>query len=359
MLNERIFLNLIDWFEKNKRDFPWRLNRNPYWTWISEIMSQQTQMATLLPYFNRFVEAFPSVQALAEADERAVLANWAGLGYYSRARNLHRAAQFIVQKYNKEFPRSYLEWLECPGVGPYTAAAIASQVFEERVVVWDGNVHRVYARLKADSKSWTSQFVEKSKGELQEILKKNKQLKASQFNEALMELGATVCTPKNAKCERCPLQRSCLSFKNKIQDSIPGKKPSASKKEVHCNVFIEWKRKPSGEIQVFLEERERDEWFSGFFDFISELGGVKNPRLKPKADLLEKKLIKLSRVKHSITHHKITLTPVLLYGQKIRFRKKGKWISLELLTRYEEKNNLPLATTARKVTKVLFREFFK
>jgi A/G-specific adenine glycosylase len=190
---------LLAWFAREKRDLPWRTApRDPYRTWVSEVMLQQTRVETVLPYFSKFLRRFPTLQSLAAAPLDDVLAHWSGLGYYARARNLHKAA--IASK--GTLPASYEKLLELPGFGPYTAAAVASLAFGEDVALVDGNVARVFARLFCISDGAR----EKSLPLAQEHLPKGR---AAEYNEALMELGALVCTPRSPKCLLCPLRNSC------------------------------------------------------------------------------------------------------------------------------------------------------
>ena len=195
--------SLIHWYLQNKRDLPWRNTTDPYWIWLSEIMLQQTRVAQGLPYFLSFTEAFPTVFDLAKAEEEQVLKLWQGLGYYSRARNLHTTAKYIAFELNGKFPSTYKELLMLKGVGDYTAAAIASFSFDEPLAVLDGNVYRVLSRYF----NVTSDIsLPKTKIEFQQLAqevldKKNPAL----FNQAIMEFGALQCTPKNPNCESCPL----------------------------------------------------------------------------------------------------------------------------------------------------------
>ncbi len=214
-------LKLLPWYLENKRVLPWRKNRDPYPIWISEIMLQQTTVKAVIPYFNNFMERFPSVQDLAKAPESEVLEKWTGLGYYSRARNIHKAAKALASM--SQFPNSYLELQELPGLGPYTSRAISSQAFGEQVGVVDGNVIRVYSRLNNDFELWWNRAAQ-----IKIQTWANKQVHGvnpSDMNQALMELGSTVCTPKSPQCFLCPLQKECLAFKNKTQKELPIKKP--------------------------------------------------------------------------------------------------------------------------------------
>jgi len=210
---------LLDWFRQFRRDLPWRHARDPYHIWLSEIMLQQTRVAAVIPYYERFLGRFPSIQALAAARQEEILRMWSGLGYYSRARNLQKAAQQIVAKHGGDFPSEMQEALALPGIGNYTAAAILSIAFEKKHAVLDGNVARVLARLGA------------VRGDLRESLRwKHLQQSADAYldpespgdwNQAMMELGATLCTPKSPQCLLCPVAQFCQGRKLGIAETLP------------------------------------------------------------------------------------------------------------------------------------------
>mgnify|MGYP005847875481 CR=1 FL=1 len=213
--------SLIDWYLQNKRDLPWRNSTNPYEIWLSEIMLQQTRVAQGLPYFKAFVAAFPTVFDLAAASEEEVLKLWQGLGYYSRARNLHATAKQVADTYKGVFPNTYQSLLQLKGVGEYTAAAIASFSFNEPVAVVDGNVFRVLARyygINDDIASNKSKKIFQLKA--QELLPISK---AAVFNQAIMEFGALQCVPKNPDCSNCVLAANCFAFQNNKINELPVK----------------------------------------------------------------------------------------------------------------------------------------
>ena len=217
--------NLENWFAKVKRPMPWRRRPYPYACWLSEIMMQQTTYAAVLPYYERFLKKFPTVEKLAAAKESEVLKQWEGLGYYARARNLLKAAKTLAKG---RWPRTSAEWARIPGVGPYTAAALASVLSGERVPVVDGNVARVFARvwkLKDDFSKLPARA--KLAERLQPEIEKCRV--PGDFNQAMMELGALVCTPKSPDCAKCPLASACASRRDGTQDDYPVK---AKKKEL-------------------------------------------------------------------------------------------------------------------------------
>lgn len=213
--------HLIQWYLQNKRDLPWRKNSNPYRVWLSEIMLQQTRVAQGMPYFFKFTEAFPVVNDLADAPEEQVLKLWQGLGYYSRARNLHATAKHITYELNGEFPHSYKELLKLKGVGDYTAAAIASICYGEPVPVVDGNVYRVLSRyfgIETDISSSSA------KAEFRAVAAQHlPKGKASEFNQAMMEFGALQCVPKSPDCSTCVLNADCVAYNTGRVNSLPVK----------------------------------------------------------------------------------------------------------------------------------------
>jgi A/G-specific adenine glycosylase len=201
---------ILEWYELNKRDLPWRGTKDPYHIWLSEIMLQQTRVAQGIPYYLKFMEAFPEVQDLAAASEGEVLKLWQGLGYYSRARNLHATAKIVTKKFNGKFPNTYKELLQLKGIGDYTASAIASICFNRPEAVVDGNVYRVLARyFGIDLPINSSEGI----GHFKELAKKVMDTSnIRDYNQGIMEFGALQCTPKNPDCNHCPLQQGCVAF---------------------------------------------------------------------------------------------------------------------------------------------------
>jgi len=226
--------NLLPWYEKNKRDLPWRKNQDPYRVWLSEIMLQQTRVEAVKGYYARFLQALPTVQALANCSEEQLLKLWEGLGYYNRARNLQKAAKILAER---GFPNSYEGLLALPGVGEYTAGAVASICFDQPVAAVDGNVLRVLSRYRADPSPVTDPTVKKQvKSELEEIYPKEQ---PGAFTQALMELGATVCVPNGTpKCESCPLAGQCRAFLMNKTTDFPVKEAKKARKTEQKAVFL-------------------------------------------------------------------------------------------------------------------------
>ena len=219
---------LIEWYKAEGRPLPWRETRDPYKIWISEIILQQTRVAQGLNYFLRFVERFPDVETLAAATQDEVMKYWEGLGYYSRARNLHHTAKVLVEEYQSVFPDHYTEWLKLKGVGPYTARAIGSFAFGNSTGVLDGNVFRVVSRYQGD---FSPVDIPSTRKSFQSLLDQwISSVDPSDFNQAMMDLGATVCVPVNPKCDRCPIQTHCKAHAENSAHLLPVKAKKLKRK---------------------------------------------------------------------------------------------------------------------------------
>ena len=273
---------LTQWYKKNKRPLPWRENKDPYRIWLSEVMLQQTTVVAVIPYFEKFVAKFPTVHALALAPEADVLEAWAGLGYYSRARNLHQAAKILSKT---GFPQTAEDLIKLPGFGPYTSRAVASIAFNERVGVLDGNVIRVLSRRHGLHLQWWNQ---KGRAELQRLSDDLAALgQPDQVNQALMELGATVCTPKKVACLLCPWNKSCVAREDELVDKLPLPRPR-KKSEVwiwDAKVWIKGQK-------LALIKNDYAPFLKGQMIFP---GQITTQKTKPKD----------YDAKHSITHHDI------------------------------------------------------
>lgn len=302
------------WYEKNKRTLPWRESRDPYRIWISEVMLQQTTVQVVTPYYEKFMKRFPRVEMLAEAPESEVLGMWSGLGYYSRARSLHKAAKEVAARDGK-FPKKYEELLDLPGVGPYTAAAIASIAHDENIAVVDGNVQRVLARIfdigvSPFSSSGKKLFFETAQKFLQGQ-------KPSSHNQAVMELGATVCTPKNPACLICPLMQDCLARKlGKIQIR-PVKKERRESEPWLWELYIAQK----GD-KIALTENAPVPWLKGMW------------LLPSKAMQWTKKNPPDHAFRHQITHHKIFVRLKSVAATQLPKSCEIKWIPKKNLHLY-------------------------
>jgi len=339
---------LLEWYDLFGRDLPWRqrgAHSNPYTVWVSEIMLQQTTVKTVIPYFYRFMEHYPTVESLAAADIEDVLFLWQGLGYYTRARKLHECARCIVDRYGGAFPKTYSELLKLPGIGPYTAASISSLAFDKREAVVDGNVIRVISRLYGISESTASS--------LPEIKKKAQALmpeyRAADYTSAIMDLGATVCTPKNAICTSCPFQGECAAFRDGTVQSIP-KIEKISKIEKIGKVF--WIENEDG--KVFIQKRTEKGLLFGLTEFpwaAVEVGTGGNLNEGPSTvknipfPIAGKEWTDTGRhVKHIFTHIRLTL---YIYKVKIQ---TSKFISADgQFVRREEFEAYPFSTLMKKV----------
>ncbi len=227
---------LLNWYEKNHRDLPWRNTRDPYIIWLSEIILQQTRVEQGLPYFRRFIERFPKIQDLAKASENEVLKFWQGLGYYTRARNLHTTAKFITSEYKGKFPDEYNNIRKLKGVGDYTAAAIASFAYNYPAAVVDGNVHRFLARLFGEFTPAKSSSGKKLFNELAESLLNRE--KPAIHNQAIMEFGALHCRPVNPECATCPFQNSCIAYRSDQVALLPVKSKTTLIKTRYFNYLL-------------------------------------------------------------------------------------------------------------------------
>ena len=258
--NQVFSKEILKWYQANPRELPWRGTFDPYKIWLSEIILQQTRVAQGLPYYYKFVEQYPTIRDLAEAPEEEVLRLWQGLGYYSRARNLHFCAKQIWFERGGEFPNTYSELLKLKGVGTYTAAAIASFAFSEAKAVVDGNVFRVLSRVFGIETDIGSG---KGKREFQELADQLiPQDNAAEYNQAMMDFGARLCVPNKPDCMNCPIQGSCFAFKNNLVSELPVKINKTKVRDRHLHYFVircgeswVWKKRSSGDI------------WEGLFDF--------------------------------------------------------------------------------------------
>jgi len=233
---------VLAWFAKNQRDLPWRKSRDAYAIWVSEVMLQQTTVAAVVPFFHRFMAAFPTVKALAKADEQTVLHHWQGLGYYRRARHLHAAAKALAGQFEGELPEDPEVWAELPGVGRYILGAVLSQAFDRQIPIVEANTMRVFSRLCGSKIDPRSGEGNKWIWAVAEALLPNKHV--GEFNQAMMELGALVCTPDAPNCGECPMNKECEAFRLGLQGSIPPKVrrvPSQAVREVSLIVRREGK----------------------------------------------------------------------------------------------------------------------
>ena len=300
---------LETWYAEKKRSMPWRLNPTPYGCWLSEIMMQQTTYAAVLPYYERFLARFPSVESLAAADEAEVLKQWEGLGYYARARNLHKAARSLVVDGKAAWPKSAAEWAKVPGVGPYTAAALASVLKGEPVPVVDGNVARVFARYWMISEDFKklparARLAERLTPEIEQAAV------PGNFNQAMMELGALVCTPTSPDCGVCPLRSGCAARKKGVQTDYPIKVAKGSVPTRRATQVII----PDEKGRILLVQNREGGLLKGLWEL---------PTVEPSIGLTQ-----------VFSHFKLELSTFKVLRKDAEFKVPG---------------SVPLATTTRKV----------
>ncbi len=320
---------LLPWFDENARDLPWRRSKDPYAIWVSEIMLQQTRVAAVIEHYSRFMQSFPTLEALAEAPEDQVLAHWSGLGYYRRARLLHKAAQFVAGEMDAKLPQTAAKLRVLPGVGDYTAAAIASIGFGEAVACVDGNVARVLCRLYGRAEGQVSPA--KMRAEASDLLDSER---PGDFNQAMMELGALVCLPRDPRCTECPLRELC---RTQGEHPVAGRKKMVSRQLTYA--FMLRLAKPekarTHSIQVLLERRStKSSLMPGMWE-LPELSGEESPNAK-----------KVLTLRHSITDSNYYVT-IYEWGASERplLPKRGnkrQWVVID------ELHTLPLTGLARK-----------
>jgi A/G-specific adenine glycosylase len=339
---------LLAWFDRHARKLPWRGTRDLYRIWVSEIMLQQTQVATVIEYYERFLAAFPNVMALAAAPEQQVLRLWEGLGYYRRARQLHTAAQAIVSDHGGQFPQTIDEVRALAGIGRYTAGAILSIGLDQQLPILEANTVRVLSRLSAFRGDTTTAAGQKLLWAAAERILPAK--RCGTFNQALMELGSEVCTPRLPACDRCPLVGFCPTHKLRLQAEIPAaKRPKQYEEITEAAVVIRRGNK------ILLRKCQRGERWAGLWDF---------PRFGVRRDLngqlrrdVEREtraitgiaidqLAKLATLKHGVTRFRITLEVFEATTAANRSR-SGSWVRLADL------GNYPLSTTGRKIAQLL------
>lgn len=258
---EKFQQDLLEWYEREKRELPWRKDRDPYKIWVSEVMLQQTRVETVIPYFERFMEEFPTLEALSEAEEEQVLKAWEGLGYYSRIRNLHSAVKEVKEKYGGKVPDTMEEITSLKGVGPYTAGAILSIAYGKPYPAVDGNVMRVASRILS---IWEDIAKPSSRKIFEEAIHRLMYKEdPSSFNQALMELGALICTPTSPSCLLCPVREHCYAFEEGVQEELPVKTRKKNMKLVHMGAVVLKNR----EGKFLIHKREKTGLLANLWEF--------------------------------------------------------------------------------------------
>ena len=317
---------LVAWQRLHGRhDLPWQ-GADAYRVWLSEIMLQQTQVATVLPYYQRFITSFPNIAALAAASQEQVLAHWSGLGYYARGRNLHRAAQLIAEKYRGEFPRRHERILELPGIGRSTAAAICALAYHERRAILDGNVKRVLARYCGIAGSPGDKAVEAQLWQQAEALLPRRNIAA--YTQALMDMGATLCTRGKPKCGECPVQADCVAHQTDRVHELPTPRSRKNVPEKHTtfllllhgsDILLE-KRAPSGIWGGLWCPPQLEDGQGVVADYLQRYGMAVSERTE------------LAEFTHTFTHFKLHITPVLLRMARkpLQAQQPGSvWVDIE------------------------------
>ena len=337
----QIQTKLLRWFKQNGRDLPWRKTKDPYAIWVSEIMLQQTQVATVLLYYEKFLKTFPTIQALAQASLSKVLKVWEGLGYYSRARHLHQAAQIVVNHWNGKIPDNLKDLLNLPGIGRYTAGAILSIAYNRPAPILDGNVKRVLARLYAISGNPGRGITEGLLWQFSEsLIPKGR---AGLFNQALMDLGAMICTPKAPQCHKCPVLKFCRAFASGNPEGFPSKTPKKKVPHIKAVSAIILRNE-----KVLLRQRPPRGLLGGLWEFPNwKIHREERLRLRLRKHIKDEIGINV-KVKESVgtfqqiySHFKLTL--FAFYCDGVKTNKKGRWVPIPRL------HLLPMSRIDRKI----------
>lgn len=296
---------LIDWYEKNKRDLPWRHSKSAYHIWLSEIIMQQTQVIQGTKYFIKFINAYQTITDLANANEDEILSMWQGLGYYNRAKNLHYTAQYIRDHHNGVFPENYTDIIKLKGVGTYTAAAISTFAFNNPYPLVDGNVYRLYSRLfdistEINTPSGQKEFLQVASGLLSEINTQQSVI----YNQAIMEYGALVCTSKVPKCTECQLQPNCISYSKKRHLSLPRKKKAKPKTLREFHYFFVYNSEG-----FWVQKRENKDIWNGLYQLpLIEVKKGIDPNIETLPFLKDEELERhILTVKHLLSHQTLTI----------------------------------------------------
>lgn len=314
---------IVEWYQKNKRELPWRKEKNPYHIWLSEIMLQQTRIEAVKRYYERFLKELPTILSLAEVEEEKLLKLWEGLGYYNRARNLKKAAIVIQEKYDGKMPKMYQELIQLPGIGEYTAGAIASIAYDEKVPAVDGNVLRVVSRVVGSKKDVLEN---RTKKEFTEKLKQIMPEQAGDFNEGLMELGELICIPNGEPlCTKCPLKEICTARKEGVTDEIPVRNQKVKRKRQEKTVFLF-----QSENKIAIRKREKTGLLAGMYEFPNI---DKKIKLEEINEILKQWNLRGSKPENIGTHHHIfSHIEWDMIGYKVQVENENKefiWVKKE------------------------------
>jgi A/G-specific adenine glycosylase len=347
----RLARKLIAWFRRSRRDLPWRLDRDPYKIWVSEVMLQQTTVNQVVPYFARFLDAFPNLQQLANADEQSVLRHWEGLGYYRRARDLHRAAKIVASEHNGVIPTDPQLLGQLPGMGRYTCNAVLSQAFDVRLPIIETNSQRVLCRLFGQAQSPADSRIKKWLWAIAEHLLPKEH--AGDFNQALMELGALVCKPSKPGCSACPVANQCSAFRAGLQDQIPAAPRPPRIVEVQEVAGVVYKG-----YRVLLVQRSAKGRWANMWEFPHGPVEIKDADDKSLVGLLADKCGLKGKVgqeimilKHAVTRYRISMSCFEVKWLAGRFRSNYYQASQWLLPK--EVANFPVSVPQRQLAKFL------
>jgi A/G-specific adenine glycosylase len=348
---EKIQTKLLQWFKKNGRDLPWRKTRDPYAIWVSEIMLQQTQVATVIPYYQKFLKSFPTIHHLAKSDLSKVLKVWEGLGYYSRARNLHRASQIVLTRFHGKIPETLKDLLGLPGIGRSTAGSILSFAFHKDAPILDGNAKRVLSRLFTVSSNPVKSKTEGLLWQISESLVPKGF--SNPFNQALMDLGSMLCTPKEPECDRCPLHRFCKGRASGKPERFPAKKVKRTIPHIESVSAV---IKKDG--RVLLNQRPPKGLLGGLWEFPNwRIKGKKIQKQQLK-NQMDREVGLSINVKESIgtfqqtySHFKLTLS--VFHCQHLNGKGKGKWVPIRNLALY------PMSRIHRRIAEMIVGEIRK
>ncbi|MBL4941468.1 MAG: A/G-specific adenine glycosylase [Colwellia sp.] len=341
---------VVTWYhQQGRKHLPWQQNKTPYRVWVSEIMLQQTQVTTVIPYYQRFMASFPTIKALANADEDTVLHHWTGLGYYARARNLHKAAKLIINEHQGIFPEQIEQVIALPGIGRSTAGAILALALNQHHPILDGNVKRVLARnylvegynglAKFDKKLW----------QLSEVL--TPATDTGFYTQAMMDLGATVCTRSKPQCEICPLETSCLAFVSSEQANFPQKKPKKKIPE-KSTIMVIPRLMDKNINKVLMDKRPPVGIWGGLWCFLEVTEQAQIPKLLFSLGLKATQQLELTAFRHTFSHFHLDIQPIvidcqLIDKQEIQQPNSQKWYNLN------KEESVGLAASTKKILTVL------
>lgn len=350
----RVRTRLLRWFASNARQLPWRADPQPYPVWVSEIMLQQTQVATVIPYFKRFMATFPTVEALAKANEQRLLSHWEGLGYYRRARSLHAAAKMIVAEHDGVFPSTFDEVIQLPGIGRYTAGAILSISGGAKLPVLEGNTQRVFSRWVSSRGGLTEKNTIRLLWDIADRMLPRSD--AGTFNQAAMELGALICTPKSPRCDECPVRNYCCARRDELENEIPGKVSRVVYEDRNEFALVIGENRKDAAHYLLRPLPEGGRW-AGLWDF---------PRTTRESfDTLDKASVQLERdlgvpistglrldtIKHGVTKYRIQLhVHEAKLAQRLHPPSPWRFVSLT------EMSELPMSVTGRRIAEMLQRK---